>query len=239
MYTKNADNSVNYKEIKLNPNGSGATTITNLADGKNPGDAVNMSQLGKETNKWITGNLENYVAPKATGQNATAAGSAALATGQNATALGYAATVSGSNSVSLGAKSDDEGRSNVVSVGATGAERQVSNVAPGTQGTDAVNVNQLNTGLGNVATQLRNELKGVSKDANAGAAAAIAMANMPQAFTPGKSMVAAGAGYYEGQTAVSIGVSKLSGDGRWVIKFSGSANTRGKVGVGAGAGFQW
>ena len=241
MYTKNADNSVNYNEIKLNPNGNGngPTTITHLADGKNPGDAVNLNQLGKEANKWITGNPENYVAPKATGQNATAAGSAAVASGHNATALGYAATASGSNSVALGVNSNDEGRSNVLSVGATGAERQISNVAPGTQGTDVVNLNQLNTGLGSATTQLRNELNGVSKDANAGTAAAIAMANMPQAFTPGKSMIAAGAGYYEGQTAVSIGVSKLSDNGRWVIKFSGSADTRGKVGVGAGAGFQW
>ena len=112
-------------------------------------------------------------------------------------------------------------------------------MAPGTQGTDAVNLNQLNTGFEHATTQLRNELNGVSKDANAGTAAAIAMANMPQAFTPGKSMIAAGAGYYEGQTALSIGVSKLSDSGRWVIKFSGSADTRGKVGVGAGAGFQW
>ena len=115
----------------------------------------------------------------------------------------------------------------------------ITNVADGKRPSEAVNLGQLSTGLEHVTTQLRNELNGVSKDANAGTAAAIAMANMPQAFTPGKSMIAAGAGYYEGQTALSIGVSKLSDNGRWVIKFSGSADTRGKVGVGAGAGFQW
>ena len=87
--------------------------------------------------------------------------------------------------------------------------------------------------------QLRNEINGVAKDASAGSAVAIAMANMPQAFSPGKSMLSAGVGTYKGESAISIGVSKLSESGRWVIKFSGSADTRGNVGIGAGAGFQW
>lgn len=168
-----------------------------------------------------------------------AAGSGSVASGGKATALGNAATASGSNSVALGANSNDAGRSNVVSVGTAGAERQISNVAPGTQMNDAVNLNQLNSGLERATTQLRNELIGVSKDANAGSATAIAMANMPQAFTPGKSMIAAGVGSYGGQTAISIGVSKLFDKGRWVVKFSGSADTRGSAGVGGGVGFQW
>ena len=120
-----------------------------------------------------------------------------------------------------------------------GGPTTIGNVADGKKASDAVNLGQLNTGLDNVTKQLRNEINGVAKDAYAGSAVAIAMANMPQAFSPGKSMLSAGVGTYKGESAISIGVSKLSESGRWVIKFSGSADTRGNVGIGAGAGFQW
>jgi autotransporter adhesin len=63
--------------------------------------------------------------------------------GRNGLAIGYGAASSGQNSVSLGNGSTDGGRTNVVSVGAAGAVRQIINVGAGTQATDAVNVSQL------------------------------------------------------------------------------------------------
>ncbi|WP_230391759.1 YadA family autotransporter adhesin [Pseudomonas guariconensis] len=95
-------------------------------------------------------------APKATGRNSVAGGSAAVASGENATALGNdtkasgknataignGRSASGSNSVALGQGSQAT-RDNSVAVGAEGAERQITHVAAGTAGTDAVNVNQL------------------------------------------------------------------------------------------------
>lgn len=118
----------------------------------------------------------------------------------------------------------------------------VSNVAPGVAGTDAVNVNQMNTGLssvGKVINDLAQRIDGNEKNADAGTAGAMAMASMPQAFIPGKSMLGAGAATYQGQTAIAIGVSKLSENGKWVLKLNGAANSRGKVGVSVGAGFHW
>mgnify|MGYP000863674932 CR=1 FL=1 len=113
-------------------------------------------------------------------------------------------------------------------------------------GTDAVNVNQLNhmgnSVLGVVNNQLsdlRNQIDVNRRDGNAGTAGAMAMAGMPQAYLPGKSMLAAGVGYYEGQSAIAIGMSRISDNGKWVTKLTGSANTRGKVGVSAGVGYQW
>ncbi len=76
--------------------------------------------------------------------NATALGQAASATGENATALGRGAQSTGVNSVALGQGSVDAGRANTVSVGSIGGTRTVSNVATGTLGTDAVNLDQLN-----------------------------------------------------------------------------------------------
>ncbi len=137
---------------------------------------------------------------------------------------------------------------NSVTMGGSSATGPVTvrNVAPGVAGTDAVNVNQLAAGVASAAqytdarvNQLQANLGNVAKDASAGTAGAMAMANLPQAYLPGKSMVAVGVASYDGQGALAIGVSKLSENGQWVIKFSGTANSRGKVGIAAGAGFHW
>ena len=135
---------------------------------------------------------------------------------------------------------------NSVTLGNNTGPTTIHNVAPGVAGNDAVNVNQLNQASAASAAytdsrvnQLRGDIKGAAKDASAGTAGAMAMAGMPQAYIPGKSMLAAGVAGYDGQAALAIGVSKLSDNGRWIVKFSGSANSRGKVGVSAGAGFHW
>jgi autotransporter adhesin len=137
---------------------------------------------------------------------------------------------------------------NSVSLGGTNTNAPVSlhNVANGVAGNDAVNVNQLNAGIAaaNQYTdakvgQVQANVERVSKEANAAAAGAMAMANLPQAAIPGKSMVSAGVAGFDGQAALALGVSKLADNGRWIVKFSGTANSRGKVGVAAGMGFHW
>ena len=60
----------------------------------------------------------------------------------NAVVLGHNAKVTGEGGVALGAGSVAD-RANAVSVGSTGANRQIINVAAGTADTDAVNVSQL------------------------------------------------------------------------------------------------
>jgi len=118
----------------------------------------------------------------------------------------------------------------------------IRNVAAGVNGTDAVNVDQLNAGVSAVnqnVNSLREEVAANRQDANSGTAGAMAMAGMPQAYLPGKSMVAAGTAYYEGESALAVGMSRISDNGKWVAKLTGSANTRGNVGVAAGMGYQW
>ena len=61
----------------------------------------------------------------------------------NAVVLGHNAKVTGEGGVALGAGSVAD-RANAVSVGSTGANRQIINVAAGEADTDAVNVSQLN-----------------------------------------------------------------------------------------------
>ncbi|RYF50566.1 MAG: calcium-binding protein, partial [Comamonadaceae bacterium] len=135
-----------------------------------------------------------------------------------------------------------QGGPSMTTSGVNAGGQAITNVAPGVNGTDAVNVNQLNAGLSGVnqsVGQLRNELTATRKDANAGTAGAMAMAGLPQAYLPGKSMVAGAGSTYEGQTAIAIGVSTISDNGKWVTKLTGSANSRGNVGVSVGAGYQW
>ncbi|MCW3605147.1 beta strand repeat-containing protein [Burkholderia cenocepacia] len=86
----------------------------------------------------------------ALGTRANAIGSGAVAVGYRATAgadsslaIGRGANAQAANSVALGAESDTGTRANTVSIGRAGAERQITNVAVGTQDTDAVNVSQL------------------------------------------------------------------------------------------------
>ena len=159
----------------------------------------------------------------ATTRDGVAIGSHASAMPTNTVAIGTGAIAQAPNSVALGAGSIASAR-DTVSVGAPGSERRITNVAPGMLGTDAVNLNQLNT---------------VRRDAEGGAAAAIAVAGLPQAYVPGRSMVAAAGGTYQGQTAVAIGLSTINATGRWVYKGAFTTNNRGQYGATLGAGYQW
>jgi autotransporter adhesin len=186
-----------------------------------------------------------------TPQQGTALGNAAVVTANRGVALGAGASASRAG---MGTTNTRERFTNTavtstegaVSVGNTGAERQITNVAGGTEDTDAVNVRQLEAAISqsgfdvsNQLNALRSDISTVRHDANAGTASAIALASMPQSVMPGKAMMAAGIGHYEGQSAMSIGVSNFSENGRWVINVNGSANTRGKAGAGVGVGFHW
>jgi len=131
-------------------NGSGGLG-NNVGGGTGP--AANVSSgLQAAANTWITGNPTTYTPPLATGANSTAAGSGAVSTGNN--------------SVALGGNSSDSGRANVVSVGAAGAERQITNVAAGTQSTDAVNLSQLNSAIGQSNANVTQQLNGLQQNVN-------------------------------------------------------------------------
>ncbi|WP_445936117.1 YadA-like family protein, partial [Pigmentiphaga sp. YJ18] len=177
----------------------------------------------------------------ASGQNATAVGNNARASGENSTAVGNGANASGNNSVAVGANSTTT-RDDTVSVGAVGQERQVINVAAGREGTDAVNVNQLREaerGINQQMSGMRRDLQYVDARLSAGVAAAMAMSALPQAYSPGKSMVSLGGATWRGQSGIAMGISTVSDNGKWVIKGLASSTSRGDYGAAVGVGFQW
>ncbi|KGF26672.1 YadA-like family protein, partial [Oligella urethralis] len=114
----------------------------------------------------------------------------------------------------------------------------ISNIGPGTKPGDAVNVQQLaevQQQLGGQIGQIHSELDRATKDARGGTAAAMAMANLPQAWRPGQSGVAMSGSTYKGQKGYAIGVSHMTENGKWVFKGSVGGSNRGSTGVAVGA----
>ncbi|MFK3619643.1 YadA-like family protein [Pasteurella multocida] len=112
--------------------------------------------------------------------------------------------------------------------------------------TDAVNGSQLHELSKQIMNQsgqgyniLNNRINKVDKDLRAGIAGANAAAGLPQAYIPGKSMVAVAAGTYKGQNAIALGMSRISDNGKVIIKLTGNTNSRGDFGASIGAGYQW
>lgn len=126
---------------------------------------------------------------------------------------------------------------------------RITNVADAVNVNDAVNLGQLNSidrqvngrieRLDKDINDLGYRVDDVEDDANAGISAAMAMSSLPQAYLPGKSMVGGGIASYNGEGAVAIGVSRVSDNGRWVMKINGTADTQGNAGGAIGAGFHF
>lgn len=261
-YVVNGDGSIDYSKISLagdtydQSTKTGGTTITNVAAGVNASDAVNKQQLdevslnvtniaeGKD-GMFQVNNTSNLPKPKPTGQNSIAGGAGAVASATNSMALGNSAKATHSNAVALGTNSVTD-RDNSVSMGYAGGERQITHVAAGTAATDAVNVGQLKQSMGDSYTYTNNkfgELKEMIADQDdklsAGIAGAMAMASLPQPYSPGASMFSMAGGTYQGESAIAMGVSTVSDNGKWVTKLSGSSNSQGDLGGSVGIGYQW
>lgn len=121
------------------------------------------------------------------------------------------------------------------------AGQQIHNVKAGTAAMDAVNVSQLKQTEANFDQKL-NHLNGrigeVAQDANAGIAMALAAASLPQAYLPGKSMMAIAAGTYRGEQGYAVGFSHVT-QGGIVLKANASGNSQGHYGAAVGAGIMW
>ncbi|MDM0073862.1 YadA-like family protein [Variovorax sp. J2P1-59] len=208
------------------------------------GLAGNINNKGSGTTQTVVEKV--IVSGEPNAQLATTGDAPAVATGDNAAALGAGAAASANNSVALGAGSTTGNRENTVSVGSAGNERAIANVADAVMATDAVNKRQLDTAVESSRAytdqaigQVQAEIGRARRDSNAAAASSMAVANLPQSIIPGRGMASAAVSNMDGESAVAVGISKVADSGRWVTKLSGTVNTRGNVGVGAGIGFHW
>ncbi|ANJ75304.1 YadA-like family protein [Ralstonia insidiosa] len=113
------------------------------------GNAANIA-IGAGSQSSGTNSVAASVAvgalSKATGDSSTALGSDTTASGLTSTAVGSNTSATHSNSVALGYQSATD-RADSVSVGSTSKQRQITNMAAGTQANDAVNVSQLKSSV--------------------------------------------------------------------------------------------
>ncbi|MBE2895050.1 YadA-like family protein, partial [Spirabiliibacterium falconis] len=257
-----AENAPKEKTVSLTKDGlnNGGNKITNVARGTDKTDAVNVEQLeevktqagsggfnvaanGEGAKKISNGDTVDFIngsntvvskvdTPKGTkvkvdlakdlkGLNSVELKDQA---GNTTNVTGNGVTITGTNAA---------GKPSNVSLTANGLDNggnRITNVAPGVNGTDAVNVNQLNA--------VGNRIGDVDRKARGGIAGSTAMANLPQAYIPGHSMVAVAAGTHRGANAVAVGVSRISDSGHVIIKLSGSTDSKGGTNAGVGVGYQ-
>lgn len=132
------------------------------------------------------------------------------------------------------------------SEGLNNGGNRITNVADGVDDNDAVTVRQLKQNNQNIINDVDQKVGKIAqavnknnKELRAGIAGANAAAGLPQAYLPGKSMIAASAGTFKGENAIAVGYSRASDNGKLIIKLQGNANTRKDYGASVGVGYQW
>ena len=232
--------------------GTGGTVISNVAWGTKPSDAVNVDQLQNSginvhsrtvegsTGKVISGNTSPTKVKMDETVNVDAGNNIEITRNGRDIAIATSMTPK-FDSVQFG-KEGPKITNKAGNINVSGPDgktpTKITGVAPGeisATSKDAINGSQLHA----VASNLNNKINKVGKHADAGTASALAAANIPQAYTPGKSLVGIAAGNYQGQNGLAVGMSRISDNGKIIIRLSGTANSQGKTGVAAGVGYQW
>lgn len=269
--TDNADGTKNYevetklgKGLKYDENGAITATAQAVKGGKgvtvtvNPDeeqvvDVVGVTTTTDDGKSYTRKDLTQAVGVKGDNKNIK---TSTLPNGDVKVAL--------ADDVNVNTVTANKVKTGNVSMSANGVNaggKKVTNVAAGDiseTSTDAVNGSQLNKvanvlgdrinqnaqNINNVRQDLNrveNKVNQVDKRARKGIAVAGAMGMLPQPHISGKSMVSAATTNYRGEQALAVGYSRLSDNGKVIIKLSGAMNTSGKKDamVGASVGYQW
>ncbi|HAI4872805.1 YadA-like family protein [Escherichia coli] len=226
-------------------------------------DGVDASAQGKDSVAIGSGSIaaaDNSVAlgtgSVATEENTISVGSSTnqrritnVAAGKNATDAVNVAQLKSSEAGGVRYDTKADGSidySNITLGGGSDGTTRISNVSAGVNNNDAVNYAQLKQSVQETKqytdqrmVEMDNKLSKTESKLSGGIASAMAMTGLPQAYTPGASMASIGGGTYNGESAVALGVSMVSANGRWVYKLQGSTNSQGEYSAALGAGIQW
>ena len=190
---------------------------------------------------------------KADGDYATALGTNAKAIGPNATALGANSDVGAANGLALGANSVVQASAtnsvalgqgsiasapNTVSVGAPGAERKITNVAPGDispTSTDAVNGSQVYGLVQNQSNVALSQINNTNVRLNRVGAMSAALSSLKPYYVDGteKGQVMAGVGSYHGEKALALGYGYAPNDRVFLNASVGISKSEQMYGMGA------
>ncbi|ALL88296.1 YadA-like family protein [Escherichia coli] len=199
--------------------------------------ALGTGSVANEENTISVGSSTNQrrITNVAAGKNATDAVNVAQLKSSEAGGVRYDTKADGSVDYS-----------NITLGGGNGGTTRISNVSAGVNNNDAVNYAQLKQSVQETKqytdqrmVEMDNKLSKTESKLSGGIASAMAMTGLPQAYTPGASMASIGGGTYNGESAVALGVSMVSANGRWVYKLQGSTNSQGEYSAALGAAIQW
>jgi autotransporter adhesin len=236
--------------LENKPDGNGGS-------GGNGGNAGNNGEIGNNGNAGANGNAESN---GANGGNGNAGANGNNGNNGNAGTAGSNGSNGGNGNNSGGGTNrpdsiivvDGAGgvvalpTQHAISVGTPGNERRITNVANGLDGTDAVNLNQLNTARQSAVEQSKkytdlrfgqtqSRINEVGRTAYSGVAMAMAMPNIAPAKA-GSTVVAAGSAGFQGYAALGLGVTYRSPNGQMLLNgalaYSGSGGTAARVQVG-------
>ncbi|WP_267120094.1 YadA family autotransporter adhesin, partial [Xanthomonas sacchari] len=230
------------------------TAIGGSAYAHGPNDTAIGSNAKVNADGSTAVGANSHIAAVAT--NAVAMGEGASVSAASGTALGQGASANAQGAVALGQGSVAD-RAQTVSIGSAGNERQLANVAAGTQATDAVNKSQLDNGVataksytdarfgtmadsfevlrGDVDARLRDQDRRIDRQ-GAMSAAMLNMATSAAGIRT-QNRVGAGIGFQNGESALSVGYQRAFSDRATVT--IGGAFSSDDSSIGIGAGFGW
>ena len=206
--------------------GAGSTTTANLSD------AAYAPFVGTT----VAGVATGEVSVGATGAERRVTNVAAGASPTDAVNVSQLQAVA--KNVTIGSvRYDTDSSGNItnrvtLSGGTPGAAVNIGNVAPGINGTDAVNVDQLNGAVGS----LNRDIKKARREAWRAAAIGLAAASLRYDDRPGKISAAIGGGMWRGEGAYSMGLGFTAQNG-WVRGNLSATTSGGNWGIGIGATF--
>ncbi|OBX05539.1 YadA-like family protein [Gallibacterium genomosp. 3] len=139
-------------------------------------------------------------------------------------------------------QNQDGSTTNVLNVGTEQNPTRIRGVADGRDPTDAVNVRQVNA-LANATNKAINNVNkrvdNLTKESRGGIAGAMATAGLQQTTQPGRTTVSVGTATFKGESAVALGFSKLSDNGKVGIRLSGMTTSSGDTGGSFSVGYTW
>ncbi|HEY4942956.1 MAG TPA: hypothetical protein VII56_16125 [Rhizomicrobium sp.] len=185
--------------------GVGAIALGYMATGSGTGSVamgLRSSTFGPDT--LVGANLAVAIGSDAgvTRNGGVSIGANSSVTAVNSVALGLNAHATAANSVAIGTDAIADAPS-TVSVGAPGAERRITNVAPGVARTDAATFGQLQDAIAGTNSQIAL----LRSDMSDAVAASTALGGIMVPSGPGKTTFSTHAGFYGGSEAIGFNVA--------------------------------
>lgn len=226
-------------------------TLNNPVDITNGGNKTKAVSAG-DVKTYISGRTFKLTGDQGTGASQTLDNSIAVVGDNNITtkALGAAVEIKLNKNIDLGNSGsikmgntlvDDNGiiiqggPSITRTAGINAGGQRITHVAPGFDPSDAVNVSQLRKAEGDLYQTIENN----RSEARAGIAGAAAMSLLGAPFTAGKSAVSAAVATHEGETALAVGLSAWSDNGRWLLRGALSQDSQSQTTAGGSATYSW